>query len=256
MENDYNDLLSRFIESGDHTLDKILLFTAEIDKMTTVLRRTILIDRSRRENDAEHSWHISVMALLFEKYAVERPNVLHAVEMMLVHDLVESLATPQRRSAKNWPPTNSTPCSPPINRPISAPFGRSSTPRRRRTPNTRTASTAFSRSFTTPSRKATHGATTASAQSAHRSPRGWTSSASSCQPSTRGSSNAWTPPSRTAGSMNSPAENGGAQDILNAEWPSRYLMYSSPRREGTVKPPKVGIQQASGLQLEERMKLK
>ncbi len=92
MENDYNDLLSRFIESGDHTLDKILLFTAEIDKMTSVLRRTILIDRSRRENDAEHSWHISVMALLFEKYALERPNVLHAVEMMLVHDLVEIYA--------------------------------------------------------------------------------------------------------------------------------------------------------------------
>ncbi|MBO4345430.1 MAG: HD domain-containing protein [Victivallales bacterium] len=92
MENDYNDLLSRFIASGDHTLDKILLFTAEIDKMTSVLRRTILIDRSRRENDAEHSWHISVMALLFEKYAVERPNVLHAVEMMLVHDLVEIYA--------------------------------------------------------------------------------------------------------------------------------------------------------------------
>ena len=92
MKNDYNDLLSRFIESGDHTLDKILLFTAEIDKMTSVLRRTILIDGSRRENDAEHSWHISVMALLFEKYAVERPNVLHAVEMMLVHDLVEIYA--------------------------------------------------------------------------------------------------------------------------------------------------------------------
>lgn len=92
MENDYNNLLSRFICSGDQTLDKVLMFTAEIDKMTSVLRRTILIDKSRRENDAEHSWHIAVMALIFQDYAVEKPNVLHSVEMMLVHDLVEIYA--------------------------------------------------------------------------------------------------------------------------------------------------------------------
>ena len=92
MDNDYNDLLSRFIASGDKTLDRILLFTAEIDKMTAILRRTLLIDKSRRENDAEHSWHIAVMALIFEDYAVAKPNVLHAIEMMLVHDLVEIYA--------------------------------------------------------------------------------------------------------------------------------------------------------------------
>ena len=92
MDNDYNDLLSRFIASGDQKLDKILMFTAEIDKMTSILRRTILLDRSRRENDAEHSWHIAVMALIFQNYAVEKPNVNHSVEMMLVHDLVEIYA--------------------------------------------------------------------------------------------------------------------------------------------------------------------
>ena len=92
MDNDYDDLLSRFIRSGNQNLDKILLFTAEIDKMTSILRRTILLDRSRRENDAEHSWHIAVMALVFQDYAVEKPNVLHSVEMMLVHDLVEIYA--------------------------------------------------------------------------------------------------------------------------------------------------------------------
>lgn len=73
-------------------LEAQLAFTAEIDKMTSVMRRTLLLDRSRRENDAEHSWHISVMALLFEEYAIEKPNVNHAIEMALCHDLVEVYA--------------------------------------------------------------------------------------------------------------------------------------------------------------------
>ena len=81
-----------FISSGNLRLDAQLKFTAEIDKMTSVLRRTLLIDGSRCENDAEHSWHIAVMALLFAEHAVEKVNVLHAVEMMLVHDLVEVYA--------------------------------------------------------------------------------------------------------------------------------------------------------------------
>ena len=81
-----------FISSGNLRLDAQLKFTAEIDKMTSVLRRTLLLDRSRCENDAEHSWHIAVMALLFAEHAVQKVNVLHAVEMMLVHDLVEIYA--------------------------------------------------------------------------------------------------------------------------------------------------------------------
>ena len=48
-----------FISSGDPDLDSLLKFTAEIDKMTSVFRRTLLLDRSRAENDAEHSWHIA-----------------------------------------------------------------------------------------------------------------------------------------------------------------------------------------------------
>lgn len=81
-----------FISSGNLRLDAQLRFTAEIDKMTSVLRRTLLLDGSRCENDAEHSWHIAVMALLFAEHATEKVNVLHAVEMMLVHDLVEIYA--------------------------------------------------------------------------------------------------------------------------------------------------------------------
>ena len=84
--------MSTYISSGNTRLDAQMKFTAEIDKMTSVLRRTLLIDGSRRENDAEHSWHISVMALIFSEYAVEKPNPLHAVEMALVHALVEVYA--------------------------------------------------------------------------------------------------------------------------------------------------------------------
>jgi len=86
------DFEARFIPSGLEQLDARLKFTAEIDAMTGVLRRTVLLDRSRRENDAEHSWHIAVMVLLIAEYAVEKPNVHHAVEMLPVHDLVEIYA--------------------------------------------------------------------------------------------------------------------------------------------------------------------
>ena len=78
-----------FIGSGNGRLDQQLLFTAEIDKMTDILRQTMLISRSRRENDAEHSWHIAVMAMLFSEYAAEPVDVGRAVQMCVVHDLVE-----------------------------------------------------------------------------------------------------------------------------------------------------------------------
>lgn len=81
-----------FISSGMERLDQQLKFTAEIDKMTSILRRTMLIDKSRRENDAEHSWHIAVMALLFEEYASEPVDIGHAIKMCVVHDLIEIYA--------------------------------------------------------------------------------------------------------------------------------------------------------------------
>ena len=81
-----------FLESKNIRLDQQLRFTAEIDKMTSILRRTMLVDGSRRENDAEHSWHIAVMALIFEEYAAEPANVNRAVKMCVVHDLIEIYA--------------------------------------------------------------------------------------------------------------------------------------------------------------------
>ena len=78
-----------FIGSGNERLDQQLRFTAEIDKMTDILRQTLLINKSRRENDAEHSWHIAVMAMLFLEYASEPVDVGRAVQMCVVHDIVE-----------------------------------------------------------------------------------------------------------------------------------------------------------------------
>lgn len=71
-------------------LDRQLVFILEIDRLKTVLRRTVLLDRSRRENSAEHSWHIALMAVLLEEHAAERGlELLRVVKMLLVHDLVE-----------------------------------------------------------------------------------------------------------------------------------------------------------------------
>lgn len=84
--------IEAYLPSGKDRLDQQLKFTAEIDKMTGILRRTLLVDHSRRENDAEHSWHIAVMAMLFEEYAREKVDVGRVAQMCVVHDLVEIYA--------------------------------------------------------------------------------------------------------------------------------------------------------------------
>jgi len=67
-----------------------LRFIIEIDKLKRVVRQTILMDRSRRENDAEHSWHLAVMAMLLSEYAAENTiDLFRVIKMVLVHDLVE-----------------------------------------------------------------------------------------------------------------------------------------------------------------------
>ncbi len=84
--------LDDFISSSNERLDQQLKFTALIDEMTHILRHTMLIDGSRRENDAEHSWHIAVMAILFSEYAADTPDIGHAIQMLVCHDLVEIYA--------------------------------------------------------------------------------------------------------------------------------------------------------------------
>jgi putative hydrolase of HD superfamily len=65
-------------------------FLLEVDKLKTVLRQTYLTDTSRRENSAEHSWHICIAALIFSEYARESDlNLSKVIQMLLVHDLIE-----------------------------------------------------------------------------------------------------------------------------------------------------------------------
>lgn len=89
---DQLEIFKDFIPSNNVNLDELLKFTAIIDKMTSIIRRTTLLDRSRLENDAEHSYHIAMMALFFKDYAIEKVDVHHAVELLLMHDLVEIYA--------------------------------------------------------------------------------------------------------------------------------------------------------------------
>ena len=69
---------------------KQIEFIIEADKLKHTLRRTLLLDRSRNENSAEHSWHIALTVLVLSEYAREKTiDVLRVVEMLLIHDLVE-----------------------------------------------------------------------------------------------------------------------------------------------------------------------
>lgn len=67
-------------------------FLTEIDKMKSVLRRNILIDCTRQEDDAGHSWHMAVCAMLLSEYAAETVDMARVIRMALVHDLVEIYA--------------------------------------------------------------------------------------------------------------------------------------------------------------------
>ncbi len=70
-------------------LSKQIDFIIETDKLKQVIRQTALTDASRQENVAEHSWHISLMALLLAEYSKSAIDVLKVLKMLLIHDLVE-----------------------------------------------------------------------------------------------------------------------------------------------------------------------
>lgn len=68
---------------------KQLAFALEVDKEKNILRQTHLSDHGRRENDAEHAWHMALMIYLLREYADERFDVSRAMIMALIHDVVE-----------------------------------------------------------------------------------------------------------------------------------------------------------------------
>lgn len=70
-------------------LQKQIAFIKEIDKVKSIFRQTYLADGTRKENDAEHSWHIALMAVLLKEYVSEDVDVAKVMTMVLIHDLVE-----------------------------------------------------------------------------------------------------------------------------------------------------------------------
>ena len=70
-------------------LEQRLAFLREIDRLKIVVRQSPILDRSRRENSAEHSWHLAVYALVLQRYADHAVDVARVIQMLLIHDIVE-----------------------------------------------------------------------------------------------------------------------------------------------------------------------
>jgi putative hydrolase of HD superfamily len=70
-------------------LDSQVGFLLEADRLKTVLRQTPLTDRSRRENSAEHSWHLALMVLVLAEHAPPGTDLGRVMAMVVLHDLVE-----------------------------------------------------------------------------------------------------------------------------------------------------------------------
>ena len=82
--------LSRTRSVNEERFKRQIEFLKEADKLKKVDRRTTLLDISRQENSAEHSWHIALLVLIFSEYAEdENLDLLQVIKLLLIHDLVE-----------------------------------------------------------------------------------------------------------------------------------------------------------------------
>lgn len=70
-------------------LSQQIAFILELDKLKSILRRSYLTHNPRRENSAEHSWHIALAALTLAEYANEPVEIGHVIKLLLIHDIVE-----------------------------------------------------------------------------------------------------------------------------------------------------------------------
>ena len=70
-------------------LNKQIEFIKEIDKIKYILRKTKLFNSDRHENDAEHSWHLAMMAIVLQQYSNTSIDLLKVIKMLLIHDIVE-----------------------------------------------------------------------------------------------------------------------------------------------------------------------
>ena len=70
-------------------IDKQFDFIKEIDKEKFIIRQTYLSDARKKENDAEHAWHMAIMTVMLSEYANSEIDVLKTMTMLLIHDIVE-----------------------------------------------------------------------------------------------------------------------------------------------------------------------
>lgn len=70
-------------------LENQLIFLKEIDRLKSITRQSPLLDQSRKENSAEHSWHLAMYALILNQYASGTVNTNRVIQMLLLHDIVE-----------------------------------------------------------------------------------------------------------------------------------------------------------------------
>ena len=70
-------------------LKKQIAFLIEVDKVKNIFRQTYLADGKRKENDAEHSWHLALAAVLLKEHMAEDVDLGRVMTMVLIHDLVE-----------------------------------------------------------------------------------------------------------------------------------------------------------------------
>ena len=73
----------------NETLEKQLAFIMELDKIKNITRQTYIGDGSRKENDAEHSWHLALMCFVLAEYSNEPIDVLKTMKMVIMHDVIE-----------------------------------------------------------------------------------------------------------------------------------------------------------------------
>lgn len=81
--------MERLREEMEARLHKQIQFIVEVDKVKNIFRQTYLADANRKENDAEHSWHLALMAVLLKDYMEEEVDLIKVMTMVLIHDLVE-----------------------------------------------------------------------------------------------------------------------------------------------------------------------
>ena len=64
-------------------------FLVEIDRLKTINRNSYIADASRKENSAEHSWHVAAMAMILSEYCGKKVDLFRVIQMLLIHDIVE-----------------------------------------------------------------------------------------------------------------------------------------------------------------------